>query len=114
MAYALTVRPEAELDTDEQYTAYESKRAGLGHGFLLCVEEALDKLPRNPLIYRKFHKELRRIPVRRFPCRILYFVNGQGLLSQRSFMCEKTQLLGAAAPNQVINFAPSAPDATYG
>lgn len=30
MAYTLTVRPEAELDIDEQYVTYESKRAGLG------------------------------------------------------------------------------------
>ncbi len=56
MVYTLTVRPEAEFDIDEQYTTYESKRVGLGHDFVLCVEEALDKLLRNPLIYRKFHK----------------------------------------------------------
>lgn len=56
MVFTLTVRPEAELDIDEQYVAYESKRVGLGHDFLLCIEEALDKLLRNPLIYRKFHK----------------------------------------------------------
>lgn len=61
MVFTLTVRLEAELDSDEQYLAYESKRVGLGHDFLLCIEEALDKLLRNPLIYRKFHKELRHI-----------------------------------------------------
>jgi len=80
MAFTLTVRPEAELDIDDQYLAYESKRVGLGHDFLLCIEEALDKLLRTPLIYRKFHKELRRIPVRRFPYRVMYFVNGQKII----------------------------------
>ena len=68
------------MDIDEQYATYESKQVGLGHDFLLCVEEALDKLLENPLIYRKFHKELRRIPLRRFPCRVMYFVNGQKIV----------------------------------
>lgn len=89
MVYTLTVRPEAELDIEEQYRAYESKRAGLGHDFLLCVEEALNKLPRNPLIYRQFHKELRRIVVRRFPYRILYVVNGQRIIVTAVFHVRK-------------------------
>lgn len=89
MAYTLTVLRDAELDIDEQYTTYEGKRIGLGHDFLLCVEEALDKLLRNPLIYRKFHEELRRIPVRRFPYRVLYFVNGPRIIVTAVFHIRK-------------------------
>lgn len=89
MVYTLTVRPEAELDIDQQYTTYESKRAGLGHDFLLCVEETFDKLLRNPLIYRKFHKELRRIPVRRFPYRVMYVVNEQTIIVTAVFHVRK-------------------------
>ena len=50
MAFTLIARPEAELDIGEQYLAYESKRVGLGHDFVLCVEEALDKLRRPPIL----------------------------------------------------------------
>lgn len=89
MAYTLTVRPEAELDIDGEYTAYESKRVGLGRDFLLCVEEALDKLLRNPLIYRKFHKELRRISLRRFPYRVMYFVNAEKIIVTAVFHVRK-------------------------
>lgn len=89
MAYMLTVRPEAEFDIDEQYTTYESKRIGLGHDLLLCVEEALDQLLKNPLIYRKFHKDLRRIPVRRFPFRVMYFVSGQRIIVTAVFHVRK-------------------------
>lgn len=89
MAYTLTVRPEAEFDIDEQYTTYESKRAGLGHDFVLCVEEALDKLLRNPLIYRKFHKNLRRIPIRRFPFRVMYLVRDQRVIVTAVFHVRK-------------------------
>jgi hypothetical protein len=53
MSYTLTIRKEAEFDIDEQFNYYEEKREGLGHDYLLCIEEALDKLQRNPLINRK-------------------------------------------------------------
>lgn len=89
MVYTLTVRPEAEFDINEQYIIYESKQVGLGHDFLLCVEEALNKLLRNPLIYRKFHNKLRRIPVRRFPYRVMYFVSGQKIIVTADFHVRK-------------------------
>lgn len=80
MKYKLTLRKEAEFDIEEQFEFFEEKRRGLGHDFLLCVEEALDKLQRNPLIYRKIHKELRRIPITRFPLRIFYLVQNQNII----------------------------------
>lgn len=89
MAYTLTVRPEAGLDIKEQYAIYESKRLGLGHDFLLCIEEAFDKLSRNPLIYRTIHKEFRRIAVRRFPYRVLYLIDGQNVIVAAVFHVRK-------------------------
>lgn len=89
MKYKLTVRKEAEFDIDEQFEYYEEKREGLGHDFLLCVEEALNKVQRNPLIYRKIHKELRRIPIARFPYRIFYFVQYQNVIITAVFHARK-------------------------
>ena len=57
MGYTLTLRKDAELDVGAHFEFYEEKREGLGHDFLLCLEEALDKVQRNPLNYRKIHKE---------------------------------------------------------
>ena len=68
---------------------YEEKREGLGHDFLLCLEEALDKVQRNPLNYRKIHRELRRIPIRRFPYRIFYLVQGQEVIVTAIFHARK-------------------------
>lgn len=59
MGYTLTLRKDAELDVGAHFEFYEEKREGLGHDFLLCLEEALDKVQRNPLNYRKIHRELR-------------------------------------------------------
>lgn len=40
------VRLEAESDFKDAYQWYESQRKGLGDGFLLCIEEAANRLRR--------------------------------------------------------------------
>ncbi len=58
------IRPEAESDIDDAYQWYESQRKGLGDNFLLCLEEALSRASRNPLIYSTIYKEVRRVFIR--------------------------------------------------
>ena len=89
MDYTLTLRKDAELDVGAHFDFYETKRAGLGHDFLLCVEEALDKVQKSPLIYRKIYKELRRVPVRRFPYRVFVLVQGQEVIVTAVFHVRK-------------------------
>ena len=80
MKYKLTLRKEAEFDIEEKFEFFEEKWVGLGHDFLLCVEEALDKLQKNPLIYRKIYKELRRTSITRFPLREFYLVQNKNII----------------------------------
>jgi plasmid stabilization system protein ParE len=89
MSYTLTIRKEAEFDIDEQFDYHEEIREGLGYDFLLCIEEALDKLQRNPLIYRKIQNKLRRIPIKRFPYRIFYFVQNNNIIITAVFHARK-------------------------
>ena len=81
MNYLLTVRKEAELDIKIAFEYYEKQREGLGHDFLLCIEECMSKVERNPIHYKVIYKELRRIAVRRFPYRILYLVKDNSVFS---------------------------------
>ncbi len=89
MKYILKIRREAELDIGSAFKYYEEQRLGLGHDFLLCVEEAFAKVERNPLNYRKIHKELRRIATHRFPYRIFYFVLEQKIIVTAVFHVRK-------------------------
>ena len=57
MNYSLTVRNEAEFDIKSVFEYYENRRLGLGHDFLLCIEEGLSKIERNPLLYKIIYKE---------------------------------------------------------
>jgi len=73
MGFVLSIRQEAEADLAEAYQYYEVCRNGLGADFLLCVEEALEKITRNPRRYKIIHKNCSRIFVHRFPYGV-YFV----------------------------------------
>ena len=60
MKYTLTIRKEAECDISDAFNYYEKHRLGLGlgHDFLLCIDAAIAKIERNPIIYKKIYKEL--------------------------------------------------------
>jgi toxin ParE1/3/4 len=89
MSFILTLRKEAEFDIEEFFNYYEEIRNGLGQDFLLCVEEALDNIQRNPLHSRIIHKELRRIAIRRFPYRIFFLVQDQYIIVTAVFHARK-------------------------
>ena len=55
-------------------TWYERQREGLGADFLLCVEETLQKVRRNPEVYPRVRSSARRASIRRFPYGLFYVV----------------------------------------
>jgi toxin ParE1/3/4 len=68
------IRPDAEADLNEAYGWYERQREGLGADFLLCFEESLQKVRRNPEVYPRIHQTVRRAWIRRFPYGLFYIV----------------------------------------
>ena len=80
MAFEIKIRPEAEGDLKEAYSYFEQCRTGLGADFILCVEDSLSKIARNPeqypIVYKAFHRTL----VRRFPYGIFYEVREDAVI----------------------------------
>jgi len=74
MAYRCSIRKEAEADISEAYEYYESCREGLGSDFVLCIEESLARITKNPNQYRPIYKNVLRALVRRFPFGVYYVV----------------------------------------
>jgi len=89
MKYSLTIRKEAELDISASFKFYEEHRLGLGHDFLLCIDAAISKIERNPLLYKKIYKDLRRIAIERFPYRIFYLVQSKHIVITAIFHVRK-------------------------
>ena len=70
----MTVRfhEEADIEFREAILWYEHQRTGLGLEFVLCVDEAIERIRRSPEMYPTIHKSFRRIVVRRFPFALFY------------------------------------------
>ena len=71
------IRAEAEADLAEAYQWYEHQREGFGADFLLCFDEALRRVCRNPDLYPLVHKTVRRGWIRRFPYGLFYKVDAE-------------------------------------
>jgi len=72
MSPGLIVRPEAELDIKDAYTWYEERMPGLGAQFLAAVDEAILLVSREPELFQKVYRSLRRALIHRFPYGIFY------------------------------------------
>lgn len=61
----MTVRlhPEAEGEFRDAIIWYEHQRKGLGSEFVLCIDEATERIRRTPEMYPEVHNAVRRIVV---------------------------------------------------
>jgi toxin ParE1/3/4 len=75
MNLPLIITPEAEQDLAEAKAWYDRQRAGLGEEFVLCVEEALDRIRRLPKAATEVFPSVRRVVVRRFPYGVFYRID---------------------------------------
>jgi toxin ParE1/3/4 len=75
MSLPLVVTAEAEDDIASARQWYEDQREGLGDEFVLCIEEALERIRRPPLSGREVVDTVRKIIVRRFPYGVFYRVD---------------------------------------
>lgn len=76
----LSLRKEAESDIEEAYRYYEGIRTGLGADFLLCVEEALIRIERNPAHFQMVHRRVARAVLHRFPYSVFFVVVGPAIV----------------------------------
>jgi plasmid stabilization system protein ParE len=75
MKYSVIVRPEAEADLTQAFRWYEKQSKGLGSALLLSVDAAISGIQRNPELYPKVFKSIRRALLRRFPYGVYYAVH---------------------------------------
>ena len=77
--YKLSIRKEAEADIAEAYQYYESCRTSLGSDFILCIEESIARIQKNPKQYKRIYKNVRRALVRRFPYGVYYVIEQENI-----------------------------------
>jgi toxin ParE1/3/4 len=80
MTRRIIIRPEADADIEDAYRWYEKQRDGLGADFLLCVEDGLARIQRNPEMYPIVYKNVYRTLIRRFPYGIFYLIEKNSIV----------------------------------
>jgi toxin ParE1/3/4 len=85
----LIITPEAEMDLAEARSWYGRQRTGLAEEFLLCVEEALDRIRVLPEGYREVAPGVRRVIVRRFPYGLYYRVDPDQIAVIAFYHCRR-------------------------
>ncbi len=72
MSLPVVLIKEAQVEFDEAFDWYESKRAGLGIDFVARVEAVFDRISINPQMHGTVFKDIRKAVVRRFPYCVFY------------------------------------------
>jgi toxin ParE1/3/4 len=75
MNLPLILTQEAEEDIAEAKAWYNRQRQGLGDDFVLCVEEALERIRRLPTAGTEVLPGVRRVVVRRFPYGVFFCID---------------------------------------
>ena len=77
MSADLVFRPEAEAELEEAFEWYQKRRAGLGFDFLRRVDEALDRVRRDPESLPLVYRSARQILLRQFPFAVYFTVSAE-------------------------------------
>ena len=80
MKYRVIVRPEAEEDLKKVFSWYEDNRTGLGYDFLLQVDAGINFIKRSPEIHPIEYKGTRKHLIKRFPYKIIYFIEEEKIV----------------------------------
>ena len=64
---AYQFHPEALIEADDAALFYQKQQPGLETRFLEALEDAITRIRRNPLLYRRIDGEIRKCRLLRFP-----------------------------------------------
>ena len=80
MTRRVDFRPQAEDEVVETRDWYEGRRNGLGGEFRAALEETIDRIAANPLMYPMVHGETQRAILERFPYAVYFRVAGDDIV----------------------------------
>jgi toxin ParE1/3/4 len=67
--------PEVNDDVLEAYDWYEAQAAGLGNQFIIAIDAAIHQIEREPELFQKIYKVIRKCNAKRFPFGVFYTLN---------------------------------------
>lgn len=71
---------DAKEDLRDGVIYYEDKQAGLGQDFIEKVEEALERIRKNPKQFPKIYKDVRKTLLNKFPHKVLFVTRSMQII----------------------------------
>jgi plasmid stabilization system protein ParE len=81
--------PDARVDFREATKYYVEKSPSLGAAFYSEVEEAIQRIAENPVLYRVIDEDVRRCLTKRFPYAVLYTIEDNYILILAIMHCSR-------------------------
>jgi toxin ParE1/3/4 len=69
------LHPQAKEELEQTIIFYKKQQAGLEKRFIEAVEDAINRVCRNPLLYRKIDDDVRKCRLLHFPYAIIFRIN---------------------------------------
>jgi plasmid stabilization system protein ParE len=66
------LHPQAQEELEQSIIFYKKQQAGLENRFIEAAEDAINKVCRNPLLYRKVDDDVRKCRLLHFPYAIIF------------------------------------------
>jgi toxin ParE1/3/4 len=76
----IIIRPDAEDELNDAWEWYEERAPGLGERLRERVNETLERIEQNPLMYAKAFADIRVAPVKRFRYAVYYRLIGDKIV----------------------------------
>ena len=80
MSFNVVFSDWADYDFNEIAHWYKVIRTGLDDEFILCLETEIEVIKRNPLLFKKIYKNVRRAVLHRFPYNLYYALEENKLI----------------------------------
>ena len=80
MRRRVSFRPQADAEAVETRDWYEGRRQGLGAEFRAALEQTIDRIVTNPMMYPRVHGETRRAIFERFPYAVYFRLAGEDIV----------------------------------
>ena len=80
MSHRMIIRRGAKRHIDEAFRWYADQSPKLGVDFLEAVENTLQRVADNALLYAKLYRDIRRALLPRFPYALFYFVQHERVI----------------------------------
>ncbi len=77
MAFKISIKPLTFIEIDAAVSWYEKQLFGLGKRFLVEIDSCIEKLKQQPNNYLIIEPPVRRILLKSFPYKLLYFIKDE-------------------------------------